>query len=60
MTLVDEPEVTGLYPPEQEDLGRKRQQSRPRLLSMFARGKSEVRSASLSSVSSFFLSLTLL
>jgi len=49
MTLVDEPEVTGLDPPEQEDLGRKRQQGRPRLLSIFARGKNEARSASLSS-----------
>lgn len=52
MTLVDEPETAELDPQEQEDLGRKRQR-RPRLLSMFVRGKNETRSVSLPSVSSF-------
>lgn len=51
--LVDEPEAAELDPPEQE-LGRKRQPSRPKLLSMFARGKNEARSISFPSVSSFF------
>jgi hypothetical protein len=59
MTLVDEPVATGLDPPEPEDVGRKRQQSRPRLLSVFARGKNEARSASLPGVSSSFLCLSL-
>ena len=52
--LVDEPEATGLDLLEHEDPGRKRQQSRPRLLSVFVRGKNEIRSTSLPSVSSFF------
>ncbi|KAH0839883.1 hypothetical protein J3R83DRAFT_834 [Lanmaoa asiatica] len=47
-TLVNEPEAAGQDPPEQ-DLGRKRQQSRPRLLSVFARGKNEPCSESLPS-----------
>lgn len=59
MTLADEPETTGLDPLEQEGVGRKRQQSRPRLLSVFARGKNEARNASLPSVSSSFLCLSL-
>ncbi|KAF8556963.1 hypothetical protein OG21DRAFT_1435884 [Imleria badia] len=46
-TLVNEPEATGLDQPEQEYPGRKRPQARPRLLSMFARGKHETHSASL-------------
>jgi len=53
-TFVDEPEATGLDPPEQEDLVRKRQQVRPRLLGVFAHGKNEARSESLPSVSPFF------
>lgn len=54
MALVDEPETAELDPPEQEDLGRKRQQRRPRLLSVFVRGKNEARNVPLPAVSSFF------
>ena len=52
--LVDEPEATGLDLLEHEDPGRKRQQSQPRLLSVFVHGKNEICSTSLPSVSSFF------
>ncbi|KAF8138424.1 golgi-body localization protein domain-containing protein [Boletus edulis] len=45
-TLVNEPEATGVGP---LDLGGKRQHSRPRLLSVFVRGKNATRSALLSS-----------
>lgn len=56
-TLVDEPEVARLEPPEQECPTGKRQQGRPRLLSVFARGKHEAHSAALPNVSLFFLRL---
>lgn len=59
MTFVDEPEAAELDPPEQEELGRKRHQGRPRLFSMFARGKSEARIVSLPSVGSFFFSASM-
>lgn len=59
MVLVGEPESAELDLIEQEDLGTKRQQRRPRLLSVFGLlGKHEARSVSLPSVS-FFLSTLL-
>lgn len=59
-TFVDEPEATGPNPPEQEDPVRKRQQVRPRLLSMFVHGKNVASGESLPSVSSSFLCLACL
>ena len=51
--LVDEPETAELDPPEQQHASTKRQR-RPRLLSVFSRGKNEARSVSLPNVSTFF------